>query len=958
MAKIEFELVKSAERLGHIANEILDSPVTGLDIETTGFKLDQKDSKPSPFRDDIRLMSINTGKSVYVIDHYETKTLEPVVRALEETKGIKLASNAKYEQSWLLSQYNAELWPLFDPFRASALLTNGKKLPNDLYSMYERYLKIAPPTKDLGASDWSLPLSPEQYEYSASDVTYLHQLRDVLKPQLAKQGLNRVALIEFGAILPESAVELNGFPIDSEAWLALAAENQAKAAELHKKLVWNLPNPKAQQTLFGFEPDLNLNSPPQMLASLRKLGIKQQCEECRGKGVTRYREACGICQGTGIVELQNTREMTIAMFAAEFPIVKELIEYRGYDKSVSTYGPEWLRWIDPTTGRLHSSFWPFTEAGRYSSGKPNLQNLPRDKRFRRCFKAPNGKRFRLGDYSNIEMRIIAELSQDPRLLQIFRNGEDAHYVTAATLVGRAISEVTAHERQQAKPVNFGFCLTPGTTVVTDVGLKKIEDMAVGDMVWTHKSRWRRVEATQVADAEAILKITTKSGKIVECTPDHGWMTFDPKREEIYKWVKAEELVVGTDLCFHSDTLWPGTLSIGKDLARMIGWFISEGSWGKKTGFRIKQDREANPGTVEQMREILIGKLGFREWKDASTCSTFYLPAARVGAVVESCGVDLSLKSANKRIPERLQNLTVEERLELIAGLWDGDGTIVDTGHSLNVFYYSTSLGMLEDLRKLLDSVGINSKVYGRAKGRTVASLAVIGALGQRKFLKIVPTSKAIGKDRISKTQHDFCEKIVTIELITYAGKVHDITVEEDHSFVANSLISLNCYGMMPPKMVLYAMANYGVALSLKQSTEFRSKFFELYSRLPSWHRELLDAGERTHFMKNKAGRIRYLNDDAHNEYLNSPVQSLGAEGLKASLRNVYMRLKKFGGWNGQAKMINHIHDEIITEIDDDDELDREVDKELKAGMHEGMAQFLDSVPVVVETKSGPSWGAK
>jgi DNA polymerase-1 len=623
MAEIKYELVRSAERLGHIANEILDSPATGLDIETTGLKKDVPDSKPSPFRDDIRLMSINTGKGVYVIDHYETKTLEPVVRALEETKGVKIVSNGKYEQTWLLKQYNAEIWPLFDPFRASALLTNGKKLPNDLYALYERYLKRAPPTRDLGASDWSLPLTPEQYEYSASDVTYLHDLRDELKPMLSKQGLNKVALIEFGSILPESAVELNGFPLDQEMWLALAKENEAKAAELHKKLIWNLPNPKTQMTLLGFEPDLNLNSPPQMLASLRKLGIKQECEECRGKGRTRQGDACAICLGVGIVELQNTREMTIAMFAAEFPIIKELIEYRGYDKSVSTYGPEWLRWIDPTTGRIHSSFWPFTEAGRFSSGKPNIQNLPRDKRFRKCFKAPNGKRFRLGDYSNIEMRIIAELSQDPRLLQIFRNGEDAHYVTAATLVGKAIADITAHERQQAKPVNFGFC-----------------------------------------------------------------------------------------------------------------------------------------------------------------------------------------------------------------------------------------------------------------------------------------------------------------------------------------------YGMMPPKMVLYAMANYGVALSLKQSTEFRRKFFELYARLPEWHRELLEAGERTHFTRNKAGRIRYLNEDAHNEYLNTPVQGLGAEGLKASLRAVYMRMKKFGPWNGPVKMINHIHDEIITEIDDDDDLDREVDKELKEGMHEGMAQFLQTVPVVVETKSGSSWGAK
>lgn len=956
------ELVESAERLDHIANEILDSPAIGLDIETTGYDPEVKGSSSSPFRDDIRILSINTGKGIYVIDAYKTKTLEKVVSALGGTKGVKIAQNAKMEQKWLLNKYDTELWPLFDTYRASALIYNGLELSHDLYSLYERELGIAPPTEDLGGSNWADSLTPQQIAYAASDVSYLHPLRDKLKIKLAKEGLNRAALVEFGSILPESAVELNGFPIDQDAWLRLAKENELKAEELRSQLVWELPNPKPQLSLLGFEPNINLDSHKQMLESFRKLGIQQQCEECRGKGRLRDGNKCKPCKGLGIVELQSTQEMTISMYAAEHPVIKKFIEYREYSKHVSSFGPEYLRWVDPSTGRIHASFFPFTGAARFSCSKPNLQQIPRDKRFRKCFKAPQGSRFVLADLKNIEMVIIAELSGDPRLVEIFRNGEDAHYVTAAALMGVPISEITKYQRQQAKPVNFGFCLAPGTQVVTDKGLKNIEDMVIGDMVWTHKSRWRRVEATQVADADFLLKITTKSGKVVECTPDHGWMTFDPKRDEPYTWVKAGELKVGDDLTFHGDTLWPGTLRIGKDLAQMVGWYITEGSWGKRSGFRIKQDRVANPVIVEQMRESLIGRLGFREWTDKTTCSIFYLPAALVGAVVDTSGIDLSWKSADKRVPERLQNLEIEDRLALLGGLWDGDGSIVNTGHGLNIFYYSTSLELLDDVRRLLDSVGINSKAYGRAKGRTVATLGVVGSLSKQRFIKIIPTTKVVeAKDSrtiVNPRKNDFCERISSIELLPYKGVVYDITVDEDHSFIANSLKSHNCYGMMPPKMVLYAMANYGVALTLAQSTEFRSKFFELYRRLPSWHKELIEAGERLHQTKDKIGRVRYLPEDAHNEYLNTPVQMLGAEALKTSLREVYFRLKKYGKWNGPVKMIHHVHDEIITQTPDDEEISNAVEKDLCEGMHQGTSRYIQRVPVVVEAEQGDSWGAK
>lgn len=624
-----FELVRSAERLGHIANEINDSPVTGLDIETTGFKPDVPESSPSPFKDDIRLLSINTGKGIYVVDLYETKTMGPLVPALAESKGIKIAHNAKYEQKWLLQKHDIELWPVFDPYRASVLIHNGRDLSHTLYDLYERELKMAPPTRDLGASDWSANLTSEHYEYAASDVTYLHQLRDSLKPKLAAKNLNAVALIEFGAILPEAAVELNGFPLDKDSWLELAAENEKKANELQKQLIWELPNPKQQLTLLGFEPDINLDSTQQILASLRKLGIQQQCEECRGRGRLRDGSGCPVCDGAAIVALQNTREMTLAMFAAEYPVVKKLLEYRDYSKKLASFGPDYLRHINPLTGRIHGEYFPFTGAGRYAMSKPNLQQIPRDKAFRKCFKAPPGCRFVLADYSNIEMRLVAEISGDRVLIEIFQRGEDAHYATAALLVGvpreKAKELVTKLQRQQAKPVNFGFI-----------------------------------------------------------------------------------------------------------------------------------------------------------------------------------------------------------------------------------------------------------------------------------------------------------------------------------------------YGMQAPKLVLYAQANYGVSLTLKQAEQFRERFFApgAYSRIAEWHQEVLEAGARTHMARTLAGRLRYLADDAHNEFFNTPVQGSGADGLKAALRAVYFRLKKFGKWNGPVKMVHHVHDEIITQTPDDEELIKLVEIELEAGMQDGISRFMKRVPVLVEPDSGYTWADK
>lgn len=412
-------LVKRADDLAKVAEAVGRAEVVGLDIETTS---------KYPHHGDIRLVQLNTDPDIYVIDLFETKTLGPVVDAMRDSKAIKIIQHAKFEQRWFLDKYDLELSPVFDTYRASALIHNGHQVGHNLYDIYNRELSIAPPTADLGGSDWSGPLTKEQYAYAASDVEYLPILRVKLKPQLAKKGLNKIALIEFRVVLPEASMENNGFRLDRDMWEELAAANKVKSRELGEALLAELPHPRDQLALPGMGGNWNLNSPKQLLASLQKCGLK----------------------------IDGTNEKVLAMQAGKHPIAQRVIDWRHAHQLVKSFGIEYLRHIDRITGRIHAEYFPFTGAGRYSCSKPNLQQIPRPKSFRGCFQAAPGRKIIVADYSQIELRLAAEISGDETLLRVYRNGEDAHRTTAALVNAIKPEQVTKHQRQMAKPVNFGL----------------------------------------------------------------------------------------------------------------------------------------------------------------------------------------------------------------------------------------------------------------------------------------------------------------------------------------------------------------------------------------------------------------------------------------------------------------------------------------------------------------------
>ena len=520
-----YTVVNDEHLLAGIAREIESADVIGLDLETAkiggGGSFDPLTGRP-------RLFSVNTGQGLYLIGLYKTKTLGPVLDAFRRTKGVTVGQNMKFDQKWLLWHFDLEIGKLFDTLRASSIIYAGLPgLKHDLWSLYKRELGEAATVEDLGGSDWDGTLTQRQLDYAADDIDKLPRLRDVLKPKIVQAGLVKIAQLEFNAVLPEACMELNGFFLDKGMWLTRTASDRVQLERLRASLLSKLPNPSNQLGLFGPSP-FNLDSPDQILKSLCMMGVKQKWKDPE-TGLTKT------------VPLMDTKEMTLAMEADRWPILKEFIEYRGYAQAVKSFGEEYLKHIHATTGRIHSSYFPFTDTGRYANRGPNLQQVPRGGAFRDCFRAAEGRSLAICDWSNIEMRIVAEVSKDPVLIKVFQDDRDAHYATASLVTGKPESEIVKAERQQAKPVNFGFCIAEGQRVLTQAGLIPIESVRDWHVVWDG-IEW--VTHDGLID-RGMQPVQTYDG--LTATPDHEVFTDDGHRismREAASPLRPRRLAVG------------------------------------------------------------------------------------------------------------------------------------------------------------------------------------------------------------------------------------------------------------------------------------------------------------------------------------------------------------------------------------------------------------------------------
>jgi DNA polymerase-1 len=440
-----YKLIETAEELSAGVAELSKLQAVGFDTETTGL---------DPQRDNnvLRLLQLAAPNRVYIIDlkrfadadPKQSAALAPLRELLAAPRPVKIAHNAKFDAKWTKHTLGVELGGLFDTLLASQILAAGdQEERHGLEAVASRFLGETI-DKAERLSDWaSNDLSDSQLQYAAIDAAVLLPLREKMIERLKAEDLVRCAQLEFECVLPVATIELNGIYLDQQRWREQLAIVKKESAKLAEELQEMLAEESVQGSLFGPQrADLNLDSHVQLTRALKRLGVPVP---------------------------DSTRNWKLQPLAVDYPVVKKLLDYRSVQKALTSYGENILNEINPKTNRIHADFRQIgAPTGRMACTNPNIQQVPHAIEYRRCFRAPVGRKLIISDYSQIELRILADYTNDRGFIDAFNSGADLHRVTAAQVFGVKLEDVTAEQRSFAKRLNFG--------VVYGIGAQRFSTM--------------------------------------------------------------------------------------------------------------------------------------------------------------------------------------------------------------------------------------------------------------------------------------------------------------------------------------------------------------------------------------------------------------------------------------------------------------------------------------------------
>lgn len=466
----EYQLIETEEEARRLYDFFRTNKILSLDTETTSTNAIEAELVGLSF-------AVEERKAFYVAipaNREEALKIVAIFKPLyEDPEILKVGQNIKYDIE-VLRHYGVEMaGPMFDTMIAHYLLQ--PELRHNMDYMAEVYLgyrtvHIEELIGPRGRNQKNMrDLSPTDiYEYACEDADITLRLKNVLEPKLDEAGVARLFRdIEMPLVGVLADMELNGVCLDTEA--------------LHETSeVFNKRMTAIEQHIYELAGErFNISSPRQVGDILfGKMKIVDKPKKTKtGQFVT--------------------SEEVLQQLRSKSPIIDEILNYRGLKKLLSTYVDALPKLINPRTGRIHTSFnQTVTATGRLSSSDPNLQNIPvRDddgKEIRKCFIPEPGCLFFSADYSQIELRIMAHLSEDENMIEAFREGFDIHAATAARIWHKDIGEVTPAERKKAKQANFGIIYG-----ITTYGLAQRMDISNGearDLIDGYFLTFPRVEA--------------------------------------------------------------------------------------------------------------------------------------------------------------------------------------------------------------------------------------------------------------------------------------------------------------------------------------------------------------------------------------------------------------------------------------------------------------------------------
>ncbi len=426
--EVQYELITDNIRLQDAINVLRKEPILAVDTETNGL---------DPYESRLLLVQVASPEKCYIVDATKVN-LSPLKQILERDSILKILQNAKFDYEMLKQQAGIELENVYDTFLAERLLTAGLGVQVNLAALVQKYLgeKMDKAVrKTFYGANRVGHVSEEQLNYAAKDVMVLFPIYSKQMQMLKEGRLLGVADLEFKCVMAVGDLELAGCKLDVEKWRKILTDVEKKRDAVRNELMGMLPSGAVTQgSMFGAaEYQINLNSQHQIIAEFARLGI--------------------TLEGTSEQELSKHNY---------HPAIKKLLEYRGYEKTLSSFGESVLGRIHSMTGRIHPDFMQYgADTGRFSCSNPNVQQIPATSDFRSCFIAEPGFKLVVCDYSQAELRILAELSGDPAFIEAFRSGGDLHKLAASQMFQVAVDEVSKEQRSAAKAINFGLAYGMG-----------------------------------------------------------------------------------------------------------------------------------------------------------------------------------------------------------------------------------------------------------------------------------------------------------------------------------------------------------------------------------------------------------------------------------------------------------------------------------------------------------------
>ena len=466
-------------------------PELSIDIETTkkyNGKYGEQEGL-SPYLSKIVMFQIGTNERQYIIDH-RYHEIGVIKELLEDKNILKIGHNLKFEYLHIFHKYGVRLNNIYDTQIAEMILTTGpKNVEVSLLACIKKYLNktIVKDTRLEFLKIKDKPFTYKQLLYGTQDILYPIQIKEKQQLELARLELQNTVTLEMEYTLVLGDIEYKGMYFDSEAWIKLY-KSKVPLYNASKLVLNKFVKDNYSDTKFVSK-QLDLFTPPG--CNIMWTSSKQVVE------FFRYFNACPKEFSKQTKKLEYTVNAKLLFSSLNDlnknqpklikDFIKDYINFKEHEQSITTFGKDFLKYVNPITNRIHSNYWQIIATGRMSSKNPNLQNIPSAKEYRKCFSCDGNNNIVNCDYSGQETVVLANVSKEANMRKLILEGNEMHCFVAKAinpeLKDLSDDEIKAkHENERQVAKSAGFAINyggNGYTIAKNLGIPLEE----GDRVY-------------------------------------------------------------------------------------------------------------------------------------------------------------------------------------------------------------------------------------------------------------------------------------------------------------------------------------------------------------------------------------------------------------------------------------------------------------------------------------------